>query len=258
MILALPAAAHYVLLTLRAPIPLAHALGYPWLYMRYAMPALPLLGVLALTALARRSFSWRHALVAAAVAVPVWIVLVTDPDDFLFLRRLAILRLTLLLALVATVALWLARRRGVLRAKVEQFGHVVAAGAIGMGIAITCGIDVRAVYEVRVRNDAHVDRIAKITPQRFALVGYAAEIDIPLTLHATRDIETADLLEAKDWNNFHALIDRWTAEKRPIYALLYPNPNGSKTWTSPWADVVFEPVDAPNHVYLVRKVEPPR
>jgi hypothetical protein len=234
-----PAAALGASLLLRAGMPLAHALGYPFLHYRYITPMVPLLAVLSASAM--RSMPWSRidwALLAAiALGVGGW--LWRGHDDEPLLRRLLLLRVTLVLALAAPAALWWSRRRSDARAR-ALCATQTAAAACGLAVAVNLGLDLPALLRLRRENDAVLDRVAALTLPRFALVGWGREVDPLLALRRTRDIEYADLYEAEDWSGVRALLERWTRDQRPVYAIL---PRGERP-DPPWPDVQFVPLDA--------------
>lgn len=249
ILLALPVAALFATLSMRANLPTVYAIGYPFLHLRYLFAAMPLLVVLAVASL--RPLPWRPwhvpAVLAGAVLAGLW--LARYPDDMAYARRLVILRGTLVVAAAATLATWFAHRRnGAWRAL--AVGSVAAACALGL--AINTAIDLREVRAGIARADARLDRVAARTPQRFALIGWAREIDTPLALRASRDIEYADMYESKEplhSPHIHALLHHWTAAARPIFALL---PTHVKWDVSPWPDYDLVLVDPATNLFAVR------
>lgn len=247
--IALPCAGLFLLLALRANIPAVHALGYPLLYLRYVMPALPLLAALSVAAV--RGLAWQRwhlaLLVGLSTALSLWFYF--GSDDLGFFRRLVLLRGTLALGVAAVALGALARRDGARARKFVGPAAVVATVAFAFGFGITTGLDLPVTMDIRDDNDHRVDAVAALTPARFALVGYSAEIDVPLTLRATRDIECGDLWESGNWNNLRQLIDYWTSQARPIYAL-WPH---AFPMRSPWPDVSFEVVSEKEGLFLLKK-----
>jgi hypothetical protein len=246
--LALPCLALYTLLAMRAVIPAVHALGFPWLYMRYAMPAWPLLAALAVGAL--RDVPWRrpHILAIVAVATLMGVVIGIGGEDLPVWRRVLILWGSLLLAVLGPLAVLMLRKNPA-SSVLQRATIAIAGAAFACGVGCACGIDLTATFAIRFHNDERVDAIARATPERLAIVGYAREIDIALTLKATRDLEYADLLETTDWTNFRQLIDLWSSDGRPIYAL-WPEQFQMK---SPWPDVTFDLVDGEQQLFKVTK-----
>jgi hypothetical protein len=252
--IALPCAALFLLLTLRANIPAVHALGFPLLYLRYVMPALPLLAALSVAAV--RGLAWRRwhlvVLVGLSTALSLWFYF--GSNDFTYFRRIVLLRGTLVLGIGALTLAALARLDGDRGRRFLGAATLASTIAFAFGFGITTGLDLPVTMDIRDDNDRHLDLVASLTPARFALVGYSGEIDVPITLRATRDLEYGDLWESGSWDNFRKLIDYWTADRRPIYALW---PRGSPR-TSPWPDVTFEAVNAKEGLFLVKKTEAAR
>jgi hypothetical protein len=237
------------MLTMRALIPAVHALGWPWLYLRYTMPALPLLVVAAVAVARDLAWETRHFVVIGAVAVALGLWLHNSPGDMPVLNRIFILRITLAAAVASVVLVVLAKRTSV---ALGRWPRVAAGAAFAFSLAITTGIDLWDSCAVRTGNDRGLDEIAAITPARFALVGRAGiqpDLDIAVALRATRDVEAADLMESDDWVDFRRLIDRWADDNRPIY-LLGPD----SIFKSPWPDVVFEPLNEQKTIHLVRRI----
>jgi hypothetical protein len=247
LLLALPCGALFAALALRANLPLVHAIGFPFLHLRYMLPMLPLLVVLAIGAV--RDLPWRvpHLLlvIAGAVALGIWLWL--GDDDGAYLRRFVLLRASLALAIAAAAALLLARRRG--SAWTRQAAVILIALTAAFGIGVNLAVDVKQIVRAKQWQDALVDAIGARTPERFALVGWAPEIDTPLSLRATRDIEYADLYESTDWTNFRALLDYWAETNRPVYTLFPVH----RIVRSPWPDIAFEPVDPVRGLWIVHR-----
>lgn len=246
-LLALPCIALYASLVLRANLPAAFALGYPFLNLRYVIPAAPAMAGLAL--LAVRDLPWKRgylALVAlTAAGVGGWIVRM--PDDNPYARRVLLLRVTLVVALAAFVLVVRARGEG--RGGWRRAAVLASAVAFGLGFAVTLGVDLKNLVQLRNEGDRVVDRIARLTPPRFALVGWPPQIDPVLALRATRDVEYADLYESQNWANFRTLIDVWTEQRRPIYAV-FPT---HIVFNSPWHDVRFEILDRQLGLYRITR-----
>jgi hypothetical protein len=246
--LALPAFALYALLAMRAVIPeTAHALGFPWLHMRYASPAWPLLAVLSVAGLARLPWKRSYVIATVVLAIALTALLALGENDLALPRRFLVLRVSLILAFTGALAAAMNRRRP--GEDLARLQVAIACMAFVCGSGFSCGIDFNTMVGARIHADELVDALAKRTPERFALVGYAREIDMPLTLRATRDLEYADLLETTDWTDFRELIDYWVAEDRPIFALM---PNDS-SMMSPWPDVSFDLVDREHRLLRVTK-----
>jgi hypothetical protein len=122
-----------------------------------------------------------------------------------------------------------------------------------MGIAINLAVDLRQATIDKARHDARVDAVAARVPQRFALVGWPREIDTPLALRASRDVEYADLWENEDplhSERIGSLFDYWTADGRPIFALL---PTHTRWEQSPWPGYDLALVDPATNLFSVSK-----
>jgi hypothetical protein len=212
------------------------------------MPAWPLLAAVAIGAL--RDLPWRrtHLAVIVLIAILMGVVFGVGGSDGPHWRRLVIIRVTLLLAVLLPIAVRALRKNSGSRF-LQEATIALAGAAFACGVGNTCGIDLTATFAIRFHNDERLDAVVRATPERLALVGYAREIDIALTMKATRDLEYADLLETTDWTNFRQLIDRWTKEGRPIYAL-WPEEFEMR---SPWPDVTFDPIDMKEQLYKVTK-----
>lgn len=238
----------FLSLAMRAGVSTVFAVGFPFVSLRYVSPGVPILLLLAVVALRDVPWRWWHLATGIVVAIALTAVLFHTPADHAFARRVFLLRVLPASGFVALLlsARYLAGDRARWLALMLPFAAVlVFAGGVGA----TLGIDGRAVYDVRAGNDARVDALARVTPQRFAIVGWPPQIDTPLALRASRDIVYADLFESANWANFRTLIDRWAAEGRPIFAL-WP----SDSIVSPWPEVAFVPVDRAAHIYRVQIV----
>ncbi len=82
--------------------------------------------------------------------------------------------------------------------------------------------------------DRRLDRLAALTPARFALVGWGPATDPLLALRAERDIHYIDLVESTNWDGFRRIIDKWTDDGRPIFGAFPNDVNPPFGW--PYAD----------------------
>lgn len=99
-----------------------------------------------------------------------------------------------------------------------------------------------------------MDRLASLTPPRFALAGWGPENDEVLALRAERDIEYIDLTESHDgWTNFRKLIDLWSDRGLPIFGA-FPDKSRFRWPYADW-DVPAELLDEKNGFW---RVGPPR
>ncbi|HEY3447827.1 MAG TPA: glycosyltransferase family 39 protein [Myxococcales bacterium] len=248
-VLAVPAAALFASLCLRANLQLSYAVGYPFIHLRYVLPAMPALIVLALAAVRALPWRWWHVAAGAASAALLVVWLAQWPDDADFARRLVVLRGTLLAAVVAAGASWAPRRWSRAWLSGLAIGGVVAACAAG--VAVNLAIDLPALRAARDREDSRVEAVAARTPQRFALLGWPPEIDSVLALRASRDIEYADMYESEQplhSEHIRSLLHHWTRDGRPIFALL---PTHVVWGASPWPDYDLVRLDPVTNLFAV-------
>jgi hypothetical protein len=234
-------------LALRANLPVAFALGYPFLYLRYVVPALPL--TTALVAVSVRSLPWRraHLALGGLVAVAMMYTLSRWSHDDASTRRVLLLRVPLVVAAVAFVltARALAARGDARHTLTQHLATVSVTLAIAASVAVSLGVDLREVMNVRRDHEQRVQAIARQLPVRFALVGYPVEIDPVLELRATRDVEYIDLYETRDWAVVRALYDVWTRARRPVFVLQPPQ----VPYASPMPDLCFVAIDRSRGLY---------
>jgi hypothetical protein len=221
-----PCVALVATLMLRMRLPLAYALGFPFVNERFITFAAPLVVAPAIVVIGRARWNRTATALAAGVACAVAIWFGREADDADTVRRILLLYGSLA---IAAVTLYGAARSA-------QWAPWVAAAAIGYAIAVTLAVDLPAFAAVRNGNDAQLELVARRTPPSFALVGWPHEIDPVLALTATRDIEYADIYEANGFDGIRRLIGWWSARGRPVIAL-FPT-----VTPSPWPDVVFQPL----------------
>jgi hypothetical protein len=189
------------------------ALGWPYLFSRYAMYAAPLLVALASAVAMELPMRRAHAALFVAVSVAgVW-YLTRVRFDFELSRRLVILYGSLGIAVVTGVAL-------VLRRKVAATLAVVAAGA---SVAVSTGVDSARSVQNAHFFDHRMERMERVAPQRFALIGRGQDMNPILALRAERDIEYVDVNELVASRDLGRVIERWNQDARPIFAVL-PQP----------------------------------
>ena len=240
-------AALYAYLMLRANLPLHSALGFPWVYIRYTMPALPLLAVVALLGGLPRPNRIAWALAALlGLGVVVW--LGQGDDDRALSRQVLVLAVPLILGAL-TLACVVAFRRGKLPA---SLAGAVLLVLVGTSIGTTLGHELRANLEGKSYCDFWTDVMRREAPERFALIGYLPPMEPMLALRAERDIEYADLYQVESWNEARPVLEHWFETQRPIFWVVDKGP-----MTSPWPDLVFEPVGVDGRIYrVVQKVRP--
>ncbi len=209
----------------------ASTFGWPYLYLRYTAPAVPLLLVLASSA--TTTLPWRpwHAVVTAAIAIVGVVYFTRSLDDGPFLRRFLELRGTLALAGLAVTFTLTARRFK--REGWRRLACIATAACLGAGIAVSVGVD--GFISVTQSNglERRLRRFAQVTPNEFGLIGWGTDTDSLLALRGERDIQYVDLTESRgDWANVRDVIDIWSNDKRPIYGVF---PAG-KRFRWPYAD----------------------
>jgi hypothetical protein len=238
----LPCAALYASFIMRANLAYPDALGFPWVYIRYTFPALPAL-LVASTVVAERVELKSDLRFVLVMAILPGALLLATRDDTLLAKRLLVLVVPLFLAAAALVAASRAKRG----AEPLRFARRIVALTAGLGIAIALGHDLRANVDVKRADDAIVDQLAAIIPQRFALVGVVGQFDVLLSTAATHDVQygDADVLVDHSFLHLRPLLDYWRAEGRPIYVFSLEPPR------SPWADVSIAPVPAMPRLYLL-------
>ena len=234
---------------LRANEPAAYAVGFPCVYLRYTVPALAPLLILAVGSVRVLPFRQKHAVVGVAIAC-LCIALLARGTDAPIWRRAFLLYGTLVTASAAVFAFWRAQTSDTQVDRARATYAVTFACALGFGV--TLGGTIPAVQSMRDLDDGRVDEIASHLPARFAFVGWPIELDTPLALRATHDVQYMDFYEDRPedgWRPFRKMIDIWTDEGRPIFALW---PRETKI-ESPWPDVVFEEIDTKEKLFRVKK-----
>jgi hypothetical protein len=236
--LILPVLALVVTLTLLAITgPAVFRMGYPYMFLRYIVPGVPFLAILAAITLRELSFRGRHVAIGAAVAVGLGAWFLSDTSDHPLPRRIVLLVVSLTLAIACTVIVGLARAER--RARWRGAARWVAGVTAGFSFAVGVAVDARGMLDLQTDYDAQQDRFAALTPARFAMMGWPLEMDHILPLRASRDIQYADLWESENWGRAREIIDVWEREGRPIYGLFKRGERAQ----SPWPDVKFEIID---------------
>jgi hypothetical protein len=247
-----PCVALYGYLVLRANLPLHSALGFPWVYIRYTLPGLPMLLTAALLVARETLPDSRKWIVAGAVAFVsgAWSLLIRDDESLG--AQVALLVLPLLIGALALGAV-LARRRGLLS---SGRAELAVAAAAGISVGSSAFHDLHANIRGKAWCDYRHDVMARIAPQRFALLGYLPPMEPALSMRAERDVEYGDLFQVDDWGAAGPAIERWWADRRPIFFLNDLRDTGMPV--SPWPGFVIETVDQPAHVFRIvrRGAEP--
>ena len=250
-VLLAPCVALFGYLALRANLPLHSALGFPWVYIRYTLPGLPMLLTVAFSVARETAPAQRDWIVAGVTALVAggWGLFVGNDEPIIEQTILLILPLV---AAVAAVVAVLAHRRGILRPAIAAFLVAVAGG---VGIGTSSFHDLHANLIGKVWCDHRNDVMAKIAPQRFALLGYLLPMEPALALRSERDVEYGDLYQVADWQLAKPAIDHWFADARPIFFLT--DVLDVNAPVSPWAGYAIETVDEREHIYrIVRQGAP--
>jgi hypothetical protein len=247
-VVVLPAAALLLALVLRGNMEPDFALGHSFLNLRYVMPAAPLLAVLAVAAV--RDLPWRvvHLVIGGALVLGLLAWWLPVQHDFSPLRRLALLRASLVTAILCFFSVLIVRSSA--PSGWKRVAAWATTAALAFSVGVTLGVDLPATVRYRSGADAAVDRLAGVTPERFALVGFDNELDPALTLGAQRDIEYLDLGELESVAEARPMILWWHSRGRPVFVIFPPG----EAPGSPWLNLALEPVDPA--VGLVRVVEP--
>jgi hypothetical protein len=241
-ILLAASAALFAALLIRADMPDPDAVGWPWVYIRYTLPALPLLVVSTVVVLEEMRPTVVDAFVALAAAAVLGVRLRHATVETEVSHRVALVVVPLALAEAAFVGAAVARL-GAERA--PQIVRAFAFLALGIGFAIGTGNDYRINADIKSGCDGLVDQVAAATPERFGLVGVLGQFDVILSLAAMRDVQYADLLRVPDFASIRPLIDYWRSDRRPVYLFSYTPP------PTVWPDVSYRPVDGVGGLYLV-------
>lgn len=231
-------------LILRANMPLAYALSYPYISVRYVLPLVPFLAVFAAWVARRAGFGRLAAAGSLLLGFTLATLLWPGTTDNSHLRRELLLRVPLLFSLVAVITTHKALASGERAWRVASVTTLSLVAALSIGNAM--GSDLRHLLVTRRDQQVRVDRIAAKLPHRFALIGFPVELDPVASLRHDRDLQYADLYETRDWA-FVPLLRHWWAEGRPVFALH----RGGDLVRSPWPEVRYEPVDVSLGVWRV-------
>ncbi len=232
----------------------AWTFGWPYLFLRYIIPATPLLSVLSVVVLAKLPWRWSHVVCGAFLAaVGLVYFVVSTGEDGGHLRRWLELRGTLVLGVGVAILVFAFQRWP--HAWVARIAPLVSAAAIGVGVAVSIGVDTRVLVRQIAAIDAHVGRIAAFVPQRFALAGWGPDTDTVLGMRAERDIQYIDLVEAEEgaWDDFREIIELWSDEGLPIYAV-FPHMTPRFRWPYAPFDIPAELISDEDELW---KIGPP-
>lgn len=237
-------------LALLSRYPGAWAFGFPHLLLRYAMPAVPVLAVLVVIVLAPLAWKRWHAAVVVVTAAAGLIYFEQTGFDLGLVRRIVLLRVSLLIGAGSAACIVLARA-GNLRA--AHTAPVLAALAIGLSLATSQAVDNR-MLAIQVHGaDRFYARLGAVTPQRFALAGYGADSDPALSIRGSRQVSYVDLGEGTDWTNFRTLMDLWADDGLPLYAIFQDHQEPFRWPYAEW-DVRATLLD---EEFGIWKIEPP-
>ncbi len=209
-----------------------YALGWPFIFPRYALYAVPALVVLASQAVATLRATWRDAAVGGLVLMLATWMLAQDHGDGDWAKRLLLLRVTLLSALAVVATLLLGRGR----AGASRAAGLSVASAAGLSVALSIVNASGTATRVVAALDARLAKFESLVPERrFALAGWGPDSDPILSLRAERDVHYVDFVESGSWTGFRKLIDKWSDDGRPIYGV-FPRDVGERAFKWPYAD----------------------
>ena len=240
--IALPCFALYVYLALRGNLGLASALGYPWVYTRYTMPALPMLALLAVFELRRLAVGRVACIVAIVGGLTELAWLEGSRNDEDLARQYVLLLLPLVAGGLACILSAASRRATALL----PVATVVTMATLGIGFGQSLGHELHANIEGKGYCDWYSDLLRKNTPARFAVFGALGPIDPVLAVRAERDVEYADINQLSSITEIRGLLDHWLATGRPVFYVTEPQPV-----TSPWPDMEFRPVGDTQRIWKV-------
>lgn len=226
-----------------------HTVGYPFIFFRYAVPAMPFLVLLAVSEFRILPWKARHLFFGFAIVVLLTAWFSMESGDNSMIRRLVLLYLPVVIGFAAIIAVASARRAaGVQIAAVLNVILVVA-----LSVAVCCGHDTAAVCRILSSNDDRVRSIAAVAPSRFALVGYPREIDPAVALRESFDLQYADLFESRGTESIDALVHWWLDEPRTVFYLAPPEGGVP----SEFDRLYLDPVAACPGVYEVAQLRKP-
>jgi hypothetical protein len=236
-----PTTALVLALVLRANLSYVDAIGWPWVYIRYLMPAFPALVVASIVVVEHLAWGPRDALVAAGLGTLLAAGFIWSAGDATLMKRVLVLVAPLAGAGFAVVA---AVRSDSLQPRAARLGVTLT---IAMGIGAGIGHDLRANVDVKSACDRYVDHVDRTVPRRFALIGWLGQFDVALSTTATHDVEYADLMRLSHWEDVRPLLDHWRAADRPIFLV------AAAPIPSAWPDVTIDPIaGGPSNLYAVR------
>jgi hypothetical protein len=240
--LLVPSVALYASFLTRANMPYVHAFGWPWVYHRYTLAALPALLVASSMVIERVRLTRNWAIGALVAGGALCAALATSSDTELW-KRVVLLVLPLASGTIAVIAARFAPQTAVAR------GSIALAATLGIGIAL--GHDFRAHYMGKYWCDYWADKFVSVVPPRFALVGRMGNFEVLLSTTATHDVQYLSTHFYPDWVAIRPVLDHWRAEGRPIYLHWPAEP------VSPWKDITFVKAEPMPDVWRFEFKEPP-
>jgi hypothetical protein len=134
-----PCLALFAYLTLRGNLPLYSALGVPWAYIRYTMPALPMLVAGVMVVARDVELRRRDWLIAAAVGANLAAVFWLSWGDFPLYRQILALALPVGIAVLSVIGVVLFRHGKMGRSVVAAIMAVACGVSIGVGVGWIVG-----------------------------------------------------------------------------------------------------------------------
>ena len=222
----------------------ANKLGSPFINIRYVSIVEPLLVVLALVVLS--NLDWRRSgfLLTAGAAVVLAAVLACTASDAGLLRRVLLLRMSLLSSLVA-VALVAWSRAAPEILPLRRAAAIAVALTVVVSVGISSGVDLAATAREISNWDRFASAVGRALPHRFAIVGFPGRLDPVLSLRQERDLEYADLFEMADQRSLGPLVRHWRSDGRQVFVLMPTNSTNTDTFFA----LKVEPVAADIGLY---------
>jgi len=252
LVLLAPAGALYASLVLRANLHGSVALGWSWVYLRYTLPALPMLFVAALMTvreLRPRPWMWAIALVVATTMLRFLAMDEQDDRAHVLERHLLLLALPIGILVLSAIGIVL-RRRGMVPGSLAA---VMVMGLVGTGFGVGFGHDFLCGRQSKTFANWKLESSAAILPQRFAVFGTHWAMEQILFLRVQRDIESGDTVNVGDMAALRPLIDHWMRSDRPVY---FVAEGGAPEPVNPWPDIEFKLLSPEQRIYHVLRTGP--
>lgn len=247
-IVLLPAAALYAAMCLRANMGMMDSVGLPWVYLRYTLPALPMLVVASVVVVERARLRLWDAGIAIVIATGVGYCF-CEASETSFGKRVLLVIVPLAVAFVALVAGIRALRSE--RGAAPALRPFIAA-AIAMGVAGGLGQELRSAIFVKRGVDAWLDAFDGVAPARFAVFGPGGLPDTLWTTTVTHDVRYAMIFNNpyEEIRRMRPILEHWRSEGRPVFMVW-----DTDTPPTPWPDVAIERVQSVDHLFTVRFVD---